>query len=313
LALHEVADPSPDPGQVLVRVRATAVNRADLLQRRGRYPAPPGSPADIPGLELAGEIESCGAGVEGRSPGARVMAIVGGGAYAERVAFPAGFCIDVPHALAWEDAAAIPEAFLTAWDAAVVQARLAPGETLLVTAAGSGVGTAAVQLGAALGARVVALARSAGKRARLAALGAAAVLDPGDPDLATLLRASAGGAGVDVVLDLVGASGWPVYLATLAERGRIVVVGTLSGSKLELDLSAVMRRRATVLGTVLRSRPDAEKAALSAAFTREVLPRFAGGSLHPVIDRVLPLAQAAEAHRVVEADENFGKVVLRVG
>jgi len=312
LELRRVPDPVCGPSEVLVRVWATAVNRADLLQRRGLYPAPPGSPADIPGLEFAGEVIDCGAAVSAWRPGDRVMAIVGGGGYAGRIAVAAGTCLRVPDGMGWEAAAAVPEAFLTAHDALVVRGRLAAGESVLVAAAASGIGTAAIQLAAAAGARVLALSRSAGKRTRLSDLGAEEVLDASAPDLSQSILTATDERGIDVVLDLVGAALWPLYFEVLAELGRVVVVGTLSGARIELDLGALMRRRATLVGTVLRARSIAEKTALTHEFAREVLPYFAAGKVRPVIDRVLPLSAAADAHRVLEENRNFGKVVLRV-
>jgi putative PIG3 family NAD(P)H quinone oxidoreductase len=314
LALDERPDPVPGPGELLVRVRATAVNRADLLQRRGLYPAPPGSPAEIPGLEFAGEVLGGDLEESGFSPGDRVMGILGGGGYAERLTVPAGQCLPVPPALSFADAAAIPETFLTAFDALVLQAGLAAGELALVTAAGSGVGTAAAQVAREVGARAIGTLRTAAKRERVAALdlGFAALLDAGAPDLAAQLAAASGGRGVDVVLDLVGAASWPLALDALAPRGRIVAVGSMSGARVELDLGVLMRRRATLIGTVLRSRPAAEKAALTRAFAERMLPALAAGRLRAVVDRVLPLAEAAAAHALLERNDTLGKVVLLV-
>jgi len=311
---REVPDPAPGPGELLVRVGATAVNRADLLQRRGLYPAPPGSPALIPGLEVAGEIEDLGPGVRDRRVGERVMGILGGGGYAARVALPAGQAISVPAAMSSCDAAAIPEAFLTAFDAISLQARLAEGEVLLVTAAASGVGTAAGQLARELGARAIGTVRSADKRARLAAadLGYAEVLDAAADGLAAEIRRASGGKGVDVLLDLVGAASWPLALEVLAPRGRIVSVGTMSGARIELDLGRLMRQRATLIGTVLRSRSVAEKTAATRAFAERMLGALAAGRLRPVIDRVLPLSAAAVAHELLERNATLGKIVLAV-
>ena len=314
LALRELPDPVPGPGELLVRVRATAVNRADLLQRRGLYPAPPGSPAEIPGLEFAGEVLGGDPAETSLAPGDRVMGILGGGGYAECVAVPAGQCLPVPPALSFSDAAAIPEAFLTAFDALVLQAGLAPGEVVLVSAAASGVGTAAAQVAREVGAFAIGTLRTAAKRSRVEQLdlGFRALLDAGAPDLAAQVAAAAGGRGVDVVLDLVGAASWPLALDALAPRGRIVAVGTMSGARVELDLGALMRRRATLIGTVLRSRPSDEKVALTRAFAERMLPALAAGRLRPVVDRVLPLAEAAAAHALLERNDTLGKVVLSV-
>jgi putative PIG3 family NAD(P)H quinone oxidoreductase len=314
LALSELPDPVPGPGELLVRVRATAVNRADLLQRRGLYPAPAGSPADIPGLEFAGEVLGGAPHGSGFAPGDRVMGILGGGGYADLLVVPAGQCLPVPDALSFAEAAAIPEAFLTAFDALVLQAGLAAGEAALITAAASGVGTAAAQVTREAGAHAIGTLRSAAKRERVAQLdlGFDALLDAGAPDLAAQLVAAAGPRGVDVVLDLVGAASWPLALDALAPRGRIVAVGTMSGARVELDLGALMRRRATLIGTVLRSRPAEEKAALTRAFAERMLPALAAGRLRAVIDRVMPLTEAAAAHALLERNDTLGKVVLAV-
>lgn len=311
LELREVADPVPGPEELLVAVRASAMNRADVLQRRGRYPAPPGVPPDIPGLEFAGEVLACGPRAALFAPGDRVMGILGGGGHAERVVLHERTALRVPERLSWVEAAALPEAFLTAFDALALQAGLAAGETVLVPAAASGVGTAALQLARASGARAIALSRAPEKRARLAAFGPAAVLDGTSATLAAEIRAAAPH-GVDVVLDLVGAPLWPVYLDVLAPRARVVVVGTLGGSETALDLGRLMRLRATVVGTVLRSRPLEEKIAVTRAFARRMGPFVESGALAAVVDRVLPLAAAAEAHRAMEANANLGKIVLRV-
>lgn len=312
LELREVPDPIPGPGDVRVRVRATAVNRADILQRRGLYPAPAGSPADIPGLEFAGEVETVGPGTSDRREGDRVMGILGGGGYAELVTLPGGHCLPVPANLSWAEAAAIPEAFLTAHDALFARAGLRAGESVLVHAAASGVGTAAVQIARAAGARVIATSRSPEKRRRLGLLGVGHVLDPARPDIAGSIVEAAGGSGVDVALDFVGAGSWALNLEVLATLGRLVLVGTLGGSRVEADLSVLLRKRLTVVGTVLRSRSPNEKETLCRDFASRGLPLLADGRLRPVIDRVLPLEEAAAAHTAMEAGENFGKIVLRV-
>lgn len=311
LALEERPDPSPGPDEVLVHVHASAMNRADLLQRRGLYPAPPGAPADVPGLEFAGEVALCGARVAAWRPGDRVMGILGGGGHADTVVTHERLCLPVPATADWVQAAAIPEAFLTAFDALFLQARLAAGETVLVPAAASGVGLAALQLAAVAGARAVGSSRSADKRARLAGSGlSVAALDLSADDAARAVRAAAP-RGIDVVLDLVGAAGWPVYLDVLAPRARIVVVGTLGGARVELDLARLMRARAAVFGTVLRARPLEEKAALTREFARRMLGFFDDGRLRAEVDRVVPLEQAAEAHAAMESNANAGKIVLR--
>lgn len=312
LVLRQVPDPDPGPEEVLVRVRATALNRADLLQRRGRYPAPPDAPADVPGLEFAGEVLRGGARARLLPTGARVMGILGGGGYAERVCVHERLCLRVPEPLSWEEAAAIPEAFLTAFDALYERARLRAGEWLLLHAAASGVGLAAIQLAALLGARVIALSRSADKRARLAALGPA-VLDPAAPDLARAIRAATGGAGVDVVLELVGAPTWPLDLDVLRSRGRLVLLGLLGGARAETDLGSVLHKRLTLVGSVLRSRTLDEKIELTRSFDERMGPLVAEGRLRGTVDRSLPLERVAEAHALMERNVNFGKIVLTVG
>lgn len=312
LEVREVAEPLPGRDDVIVRVRASALNRADLLQRRGLYPAPPGAPADIPGLEFAGEVEVCGEGVSTLQPGERVMGIVGGGGQAERLRVHERVCLRIPPGMGFEEAAAIPEAFLTAYDALFARGALQPGESVLIHAAASGVGTAAAAIAAVAGARVVAMSRSAAKRARLSAMGVDRVLDPAVDDLAGAIRLAAGGHGIDLTIDFLGASSWSLNLDVAAPRGRIVLVGTMGGQKVEADLGVLMRKRLTVIGTVLRSRPLEEKIQLVQAFSRTMLPLLAAGRLRPVVDRVLPLEDAAAGHAALEANETFGKIVLRI-
>jgi NADPH2:quinone reductase len=314
LELRDVPTPEPGPGHARVRIRACAVNRADLLQRMGAYPAPPDSPADIPGLEIAGEVDAVGPGVVDVRVGDRVFAIVGGGAYAEQVVVHARTLAPIPEGVSFNDAAAIPEAFLTAYDAIVLQAGLSAGETLLVHAAGSGVGTAAVQIARAIGARSVGTARSEPKLGRAKELGLAAGIVPeGDPPrFADRVRAATGGRGVDVVLELVGGAYVPESLASLAERGRLVLVGLMAGTRADVDLGIVLRRRLRVFGTVLRARPLEEKIAAAQVLARNLAPLVGSGALRPIVDRVLPLAQAAEAHALMATNETFGKIVLEV-
>jgi NADPH2:quinone reductase len=312
LELRTVATPVAGPDEVLVRVRASALNRADVLQRRGLYPAPPGVPPDIPGLEFSGEVEACGELVTTLQPGDRVMGIVGGGGHAEKLILHERLCLRVPPGMSFEDAAAVPEAFLTAYDALFLRGGLRPGEAVLLHAAGSGVGTAAAAIATVAGARVLALSRSADKRRRLEAMGVHRVLDPEAPNVAEAIRMAAGGDGVSLVIDLLGASTFALNLAVLAVRGRLVLVGTMGGAKVEADLGAILRKRLTVIGTVLRSRPIEEKIELVQSFAHTMLPLLASGSLHPVIDRVVPFEDAASAHAAMERNENFGKIVLRI-
>lgn len=305
-------DPVPGPEELLVRVRASALNRADVLQRMGRYPAPAGVPASIPGLEYAGEVARCGARVAGWRPGDRVMGLVGGGAHADYVVVHERTALRIPPALDWEGAAAFPEAFLTAYDALFLRGHLAPGESVLVTAAASGVGTAVAQVASAAGARVIGLSRSADKRARLQAFGVAHALDPAAPDLPQAVRSIAGSAGADLALDLVGGPGIATLMEALAPRGRLVLLGLLAGPRAEIDLSALLARRLTLVGSVLRSRPLEEKIALAQEAARTLLPLLAAGRLKPVVDRVLPLSEIARAHTALERNETFGKIVLRL-
>jgi putative PIG3 family NAD(P)H quinone oxidoreductase len=313
LELRDLGTPEPGRGEVRVRVKATAINRADLLQRMGLYPAPADAPQDIPGLEFAGEVDSLGAGVRAWQPGDRVFGLAGGGTYAEYLIAHEGTLARMPDSLSYSDAAAIPEAFITAYDAMVTQARLGPGETVLVTAVGSGVGTAAVQIARALSARSLGTARTAAKLGLAHKLG----LDRGfaveSGKFADDVLKATGGRGVDVVIELVGGSYLGEDLLCAATRGRIVLVGLLAGARTEIDLALLLRKRIELHGTVLRARPLEEKIAATQAFARHLVPLFADGRLHPVVDRVLPLAAAAEAHAAMAANEGFGKIVLTVG
>jgi NADPH2:quinone reductase len=313
LELREVQTPAPSRGEVRVRVRATAVNRADLLQRLGVYPAPPGSPADIPGLEIAGEVDAIGEDVTELSLGDRVFGLVGGGGYAEYVTAHARTLARMPEGMSFTDGAAVPEAFVTAWDAMVDQGRLAAGESVLVHAAGSGVGTAAIQIATAIGARTRGTARTADKLARACALGLGEGIVAEGGKFSDEVSKRTGGRGVDVVLELVGGAYVAEDLACLAPRGRIVVVGAMAGAQVDLNLAVLMRKRAEIRGTMLRSRPLEEKILAARAFERHVVPLFAKGALKPIVERVLPLAQAGDAHRLMQSNETFGKVVLEVG
>ena len=327
LELREVPMPAPGRGEVRVRVSASGLNRADLLQRRGTYPAPPGWPADIPGLEFAGTVEALGEGAEVQASdadklkqetgtpgqvriGDRVMGILGGGGYAEAVVTHARELVPVPQGLSLGDAGAVPEVFMTAFDALFLQMGLHTSETVLVHAVGSGVGTAALQLARAAGARVIGTSRTAAKLARARELGldeGVHVEDAGWPERVLELT---GGRGADVILDLVGGP----YLAgsqkALAHRGRMIVVGVTGGGRAELDLRALLTKRVSITGTVLRSRPLEEKIALARAFTERVVPLLASGAVRPVVDAVYRPEQVGEAHARLEADDTFGKLVL---
>ena len=310
LRWEEVAEPAPPPaGHVLVEVAATAVNRADLLQRAGHYPPPPAA-SDILGLEIAGRIAGLGAGVTGWSAGDRVCAIVAGGAYAERCPVHAGSLMRVPERLSLTAAAAVPEAFLTAFVNLFQEAELRAGESVLIHGGASGVGTAAIQLAVCAGARVAVTARDERKLAVCRRLGAELAIDHTRQDFAAEIEQAWG--GVDVVLDIVGAGYLERNLRVLSTRGRLVLLATLGGAQATLDLAALMRGRLRIIGSVLRSRSDEEKAAITAGFARRFLPLFDDGRLQPVIDCTLPVRQAGDAHALVERFGNVGKVVLSV-
>ncbi|HEU0030565.1 MAG TPA: NAD(P)H-quinone oxidoreductase [Kofleriaceae bacterium] len=311
LTLVERALPEPARGEVRVRVRATAVNRADLLQRMGAYPAPADSPADIPGLEIAGEVDAVGDGVQRLRVGDRVFGLVGGGGYAEAIVTHERALAVIPDGLSFEQAAAIPEAFITAHDAIVGQAGLAGGEPLLVHAVGSGVGTAAVQLGRALGAWTIGTARTADKLERAKPLGLDVGIVPDGGRFAEPVRRAAPG-GAAVVLELVGGAYLDEDLRAIQTLGRIVVVGLLAGRSTQLDLNLVLGKRARIFGTTLRARPVEEKLAAMRAFESQVVPLLGRGKLEAVIDRVMDLDQAAAAHEHMASNAGFGKIVLRV-
>jgi NADPH2:quinone reductase len=311
LALVDRPTPEPSRGEVRVRVRATAINRADLLQRMGAYPAPADSPPDIPGLEVAGEVEALGPGVERLAVGDRVFGLVGGGAYAEQLVTHERALARIPDGLTFEQAAAVPEAFITAHDAMVAQGGLAGGETLLVHAVGSGVGTAAVQLGHALGCFVIGTARTPDKLERAKALGMGAGVVAEGARFADGVRAHAPD-GVSVVLELVGGAYLDEDLRCTRMLGKIVLIGLLAGARHEVDLALILRRRLRVMGTMLRARPLEEKIAAMRAFEAQVVPLFARGLVRPIVDMVMPLADAARAHERMASNAGFGKIVLVV-
>jgi putative PIG3 family NAD(P)H quinone oxidoreductase len=309
LAVVDRPLPEPARGEVRVRVRATAVNRADLLQRMGKYPAPADAPSDIPGLEIAGEVEALGAGVTRLAVGDRVFGLVGGGGYAEAIVAHERSLAKMPANLDFVQAAAVPEAFITAHDAMVGQAALQGGESLLIHAAGSGVGTAAVQLGHALGAFTIGTSRTQAKLDKARSLGLdAGIVTPGASFAAAVKQADPAGAAV--VLELVGGPYLDEDIRALRTLGRIVVIGTLAGGKTELELGALMGKRGRIFGTVLRARPLEEKLAAMRVFEAQVVPLFARGKLAPVIDQVFALDAAAAAHERVASNAGFGKVVI---
>lgn len=312
LELKNVPLPLPGKGEVRVRVRATAVNRVDLLQRMGLYPAPVDAPQDIPGIEYAGEVDALGEGATAFAPGDRVFGLCGGGGYAEYLTIHARTVLRMPPELSFTSAAAIPEAFMTAYDALFAQMHLAPGETLLVHAAGSGVGTAAIQLAVRHGVRVIGTARTARKLEAAGALGMHEGIFLSEANFAREVLKLTGDAGVDAVLELVGGPYLAEDIECLAAGGRLILVGLVAGSRADLDLTTVLKRRLEIRGTVLRARPLEEKIMLARQFARQVLPFIKSGALKPVIDRVFSLSQAAEAQEYLATNESFGKVVLEV-
>jgi putative PIG3 family NAD(P)H quinone oxidoreductase len=309
LSIREVSTREPGYGEVEVAVAAAGLNRADLLQRKGMYPAPAGVPAEIPGLEYAGEVARVGEGAAGFAPGDRVMGIVGGGAMCTRVVVHARELLRVPAGMSLVEAAAVPEAFMTAYDAMVLQGELGPGDVTLVHAAGSGVGTAALQIARAMGALPLGTVRAEAKRKRLQDMGFDALVVTVDT-LADAVRARTDGRGADLCLDGVGGDYVPATLRAMAPRGRVVMIGTLGGLAAELPLALMLRQRLTLRGSVLRARPLEEKADLAQRFSRAMLPLLASGALRPVVDAALPMADIAAAHARMERNDSFGKIVL---
>jgi len=311
LALEEIPPPLLEPDSIRIRVAATALNRADILQRRGLYPPPPGA-SEILGLECSGLVSEVGERVSNWGVGDRVMALLAGGGYAEEVVVPAGCVMPVPKCLSLEEAAGICETFLTVHLNLFEIGRLTTGQTVLVHGGGSGIGTAAIQLVKEVGAAVLVTAGSAAKCARCLALGADCAVNYREEDFAEAVRVWTNGRGVDVALDCVGGPYLRGNLSALAEGGSLVVIGLLGGAKAEISLAELLTRRLRVIGSTLRARPVSEKAALIEAFRNRFWGALEHGKLRPVIDRILPLERAAEAHRIMEAGEHFGKLVLRV-
>jgi putative PIG3 family NAD(P)H quinone oxidoreductase len=313
LEVREVAQPAPAPDQVLIRVKATALNRADLLQREGHYPAPFGFPQEIPGIEFAGEVVAVGPVVQLWKPGQRVFGITGGGAYAEYLVAQERTITEIPQRLSWMEAASIPEAFITAQDALWKQAELRPGEVVVIHAVGSGVGLAALQLANALGAESYGTSRTPEKVERAKQLGLKEGIASSDPaTLALEFKKLANGRGADVVLDLVGGSYLNASLEMLASRGRVMCIGTVAGTKAEIDLRHVLSKRVMLRGTVLRARPLEEKIVATQALARELCPLFERGQLRAVIDSEFEMCDVAAAHRRMESNETFGKIVLKI-
>jgi NADPH:quinone reductase len=311
LKLEERPKPEPGVGQIRVRVRASALNRADILQREGHYPVPAGAPADISGMEYAGEVDALGPSSTLWKVGDRVMGIVGGGGHAEYVCVHEREAMPAPSTLSWEETAAIPEAFLTAYDALFRRIGLRAGETVLIHAVASGVGTAALQLALVAGAKPVGTSRSAAKLARAKELGLETGIDASREDWVSQIEKSIGVDRVHAILDLVGAPYLDANLRLLGLRGRMVVVGLTAGAKGQLDMGLLLRKRLTMVGTVLRARAIEEKIALAREFSERIIPLFDTGRLRPVIDRVYSFGEIRSAHELMESNETFGKIVLR--
>ncbi len=305
----EVPDPVPGEGEVLVEVVAGAVNRADLLQRQGFYDPPPGT-SPYPGLECSGRIAELGPGVSGWSVGDEVCALLAGGGYAEKVAVPAGQLLPVPEGIELQQSAALPEVSCTVWSNVFMIAHLRPGETLLVHGGASGIGTMAIQLAKAVGAKVAVTAGSKEKLAYCAELGADVLIDYREQDFVEEIKAATDGAGADVILDIMGAKYLDRNVKALATNGRLAIIGMQGGVKGELNIATLLGKRAAITATSLRGRPVAEKAAIVAAVREHVWPLIAGGHVRPVVDRELPMSEAAAAHRVLEESGNIGKVLL---
>ena len=315
LEIREVADtPHATLDRVRVRVRATGLNRADILQRMGRYPAPPGHPQDIPGIEFAGEVSEVGDEVQMWKVGDRVFGIVGGGGQAQYVTVPASLLAPIPANLDWAEAAAVPEVFMTAHDALFTQCGVQMGERVLIHAAGSGVGTAAIQLVRAAGAFAYGTSRTADKLEKAREFGLTeSVVATSDPmSFAPAVKRWTNDSGVEVILDLVGAAYLKGNLDSLATKGRLIFVGTTSGSRAEIDYSIAMSKRLRIMGTALRTRSVEEKATATRLFTEHVVPLLAGGVVRPVLDRVFQMKEVRAAHQRIESNESFGKVVLMI-
>jgi NADPH:quinone reductase len=308
LEVREVETPEPTGDQMRVRVRAAGLNRADLLQRAGGYAAPPGSPADIPGLEFAGEVDAVGPLVTSWKPGQRVMGIAGGGGQAEYILTQEGTLVEIPENLSFVEAAGIPEVFMTAHDALFTQAGLQMGERVLIHAAGSGVGTAAIQLAHAVGATVFGTSRTPSKLERAKPLGLDVALS--DQNFAEEIKRLTKGAGVHVVLDFMGASYMAQNLEVLGAWGRMIFLATLGGAQANVNLGLVMAKRILIRGTTMRTRTLEEKLAVTRRFATQVLPLLANGKVKPIIEQTYPMSEIAEAHQVMGENKNFGKLVV---
>ncbi len=314
LEVRDVERPAAPAGEeVLVRIRAAGLNRADLLQVKGLYAAPPGYPQEIPGLEFAGDVAEVGEAVTTFKPGDRVFGITAGGAQAEYLSTRESLLVKIPVNLNYTEAAAIPEAFITAHDAVFTQAGLKAGETLLIHAVGSGVGLAALQLAKANSAWVIGTSRTADKLKACKKLGLdEAILTDGEMDFAEVIKEKTSGRGANVILDLVGAKYFSANLQSLAQKGRLMLVGLTSGATAEFNMGLALHKRATITGTVLRARPDEEKAEATKAFAEQVVPLFENGKLKPNVDKVFPLDDVQAAYKYLGSNASFGKVVLEI-
>jgi putative PIG3 family NAD(P)H quinone oxidoreductase len=312
LSVTDLPDPEPGPGELAITVAATAVNRADLLQRQGHYPPPPGA-SEIIGLECSGTVAALGEGVTDWAVGDEVCALLAGGGYAERVVVPAGQVMPVPVGIDLVSAAAIPEVACTVWSNVFMVAGLRPSEHLLVHGGAGGIGTMAIQLGHALGARVYATAGTPEKLALCAELGADVTVNYRDDDFVEVVKRESDGHGADVILDNMAAKYLQRNVDTLALEGRLVVIGMQGGTKGELDLGVLLRKRGAVIATSLRSRPVEDKAAICAAVAEHVWPLVGAGLVRPIVHRTMPLAQVAEAHALLETGDGVGKILLTVG
>jgi NADPH2:quinone reductase len=311
LEMQERPKPEPGLGQIRVRVRASALNRADILQRQGNYPVPPGVPADMAGMEYAGEVDSLGPGATLWKVGDRVMGIIAGAGHAEFLCVNEREAMPVPGSMPWEEAAAIPEVFLTAYDALFTRLKLRTGETLLIHAVGSGVGTAGLQIARVAGAMVAGTARSENKLEKAKKLGLDVAVDASRGDWAAQLEGAIGSERVHAVLDLVGGNYLAGNLRVCASLGRIVVVGLTAGANSQVNMSVLLRKRLTIVGTHLRGRPLEEKIALARDFSERMIPLFDAGRLKPIIDRVFSFDEIRAAHELMESNKTFGKIVLR--
>lgn len=311
LSVAELPDPEPGPGEVVLAVAAAGLNRADLLQRQGFYPPPPGA-SDVLGMECSGTVAAVGQGAEGWAVGDRACALLAGGGYAELVAVPAGQLMPVPEGVDLVSAAALPEVACTVWSNVFMLAGLKPGEAILVHGGAGGIGTFAIQLVHQLGAQVLITAGTAEKRAACAALGADVTIDYRDQDFVEVARAATGGRGVDVVLDNMGAKYLDRNLDALATEGRLVIIGMQGGTRAELDISKLLRKRGAIIATTLRARPTEEKSAICASVVEHVWPLVAQGLVRPVVHGTMPLAEVAAAHALMESGEHSGKILLTV-